>query len=324
MSETPARPAVDAGEPSASRTSRARRAPVEYAGEPTRAQIRRRPVWILALLVCLAVAGGFAWLGQWQMEHAIQEDTNALVDSEEARPLDSLATAGEPVNEFAAGMVVTTSGAFTSDDLVIVEQRVNGGDIGAWVVGNFTVGAEDPEAQLAVALGWAPTVEDAEAAREALRATQDLGEPATVVGRFTPPEAPQVPDAADDPHRILSMVPAQLANIWETVDAPVYAGFLVLHPGDPATSDALTTALADAGLAPIDSVAPLPPEKINWLNLFYAIEWAVFGGFAIYFWFRLTRDAWEREHELAALRASEEGDPQDTADATNITTLTQQ
>lgn len=258
------------------------------------------------------------------MEHAIQEDTNALVDSEDPRPIEALATAGEPVNEFAAGMVVTAPGAFATDDLMIVEQRVNGGELGAWVVGNFTIGADDPEAQLAVALGWAATVEEAEAARDALRAVPILGEPGSVVGRFSPAEAPQVPDPAEDPHRILSMVPAQLANVWESVDAPVYAGFLVLHPEDDGTSDALTAAIEQSGLDAIDSVAPLPPEKINWLNLFYAIEWAVFGGFAIYFWFRLTRDAWEREHELLALRASEESDPDETGKTPSMNTLTQQ
>ena len=42
---------------------------------------------------------------------------------------------------------------------------------------------------------------------------------------------------------------------------------------------------------------------MNWLNVFYAGEWVVFAGFAVYFWFRLTRDAWEKEHELAALTA---------------------
>ncbi|KZX22122.1 hypothetical protein [Rathayibacter tanaceti] len=39
--------------------------------------------------------------------------------------------------------------------------------------------------------------------------------------------------------------------------------------------------------------------SLNWLNVFYAIEWVVFAGFALYLWFRLVRDAWEREAEEA-------------------------
>jgi hypothetical protein len=54
-------------------------------------------------------------------------------------------------------------------------------------------------------------------------------------------------------------------------------------------------------LDPIDSIAPLPTERVSWLNVFYAIEWVVFAGFAVFFWFRLARDAWEKEHELKLL-----------------------
>ena len=43
--------------------------------------------------------------------------------------------------------------------------------------------------------------------------------------------------------------------------------------------------------------APAEGSDVNWLNIFYAIEWAVFAGFAFYLWYRLARDAWERELE---------------------------
>ena len=319
MSETPAQPAAD-GDPGAPAARAGKPPRREYAGEPTRAQVRRRPVWLLSLLACLAVAGVFAWLGQWQMEHAIQEDTNALVDSEEARPLDSLAVPGDAVSEAVAGMAVSLQGSFEPDDLLVVEQRMNDSELGAWVVGNMTVGADDPDAQLAVALGWAPTTDAAYEALDNLQADAGLAEAVTVVGRFMPAEAPQIPDETEDPYRILSMVPAQLANLWTEVGAPVYSGFLVLHPEDSGTSAPLVADIAAAQLDAIDSVAPLPPERINWLNLFYAIEWAIFGGFAIYFWFRLTRDAWEREHELKALREAQgDGDPNLTGDTTSDT-----
>jgi hypothetical protein len=36
---------------------------------------------------------------------------------------------------------------------------------------------------------------------------------------------------------------------------------------------------------------------VNWLNIFYAAEWAIFAGFAFYLWYRLAKDAWEREVE---------------------------
>ena len=52
-------------------------------------------------------------------------------------------------------------------------------------------------------------------------------------------------------------------------------------------------------------VPPLPVGAINWLNLFYAVEWVVFAGFAIFFWYRLVRDDWEKIHELKLLAVAE-------------------
>ena len=53
------------------------------------------------------------------------------------------------------------------------------------------------------------------------------------------------------------------------------------------------------------AVPPLPVGAINWLNLFYAVEWVVFAGFAIFFWYRLVRDDWEKIHELKLLAVAE-------------------
>ena len=56
------------------------------------------------------------------------------------------------------------------------------------------------------------------------------------------------------------------------------------------------------GWTPIDSPPPSSEVELNWLNLFYAAEWVVFAGFAIFLWYRLVKDAWEREQEEAAER----------------------
>ena len=43
------------------------------------------------------------------------------------------------------------------------------------------------------------------------------------------------------------------------------------------------------------NIGPQPPaEKINWLNLFYAAEWVVFAGFALFIWWRLVKDDYRR------------------------------
>jgi hypothetical protein len=59
----------------------------------------------------------------------------------------------------------------------------------------------------------------------------------------------------------------------------------------------VTAADAPAGLDAIVSPAPEQEAQLDWLNVFYAVEWAVFAGFAIYLWYRLVRDAVERERE---------------------------
>ncbi len=273
---------------------------LEYLGEPTLAQVMRRPSWILALLLALGVAVAFAALAQWQAGIAVQSQQQDQVDTESERPLASVTSFEQGVTDAAAGVVVQLDGTFVADDFSVVSPRENGGASGAWVVGNLVTDGPDaePGAHLAVAVGWAPSIAEAERAADALADGDRTAETLELTGRYMPPEAPRVPDADEDPMTMHAMVPAALANLWGSVDGPVYSGYLVLH--DDAGSAAV---LDDAALEAIDSVAPLPADAVNWLNVFYAIEWLVFGGFAVFFWYRLARDAWEKEHEMLLLEA---------------------
>ncbi len=263
----------------------------------------RRPQWIGALLLALVVAGAFAWLGQWQLGFAIQSDAEGAADSEIVRPIDQVTQPGSPVDDAAGGMVLSATGVLVSGDFTVVEQRMHAGQEGAWVAGHLAT----PHGHLSVAIGWAPSVAVAERAIGELEAR--VAVPAielAVEGRYMPSDALVIPTPSEDPERVTSMVPAQQVNLWQPFEGPAYAGFAVLHPataGEPLdTSD-----LAALGLETIESVPPLPAETINWLNLFYAVEWVVFAGFAIFFWYRLARDAWEKEHELKMLAAGEHG-----------------
>lgn len=260
----------------------------------------RRPQWIGALLLALVVAGAFAWLGQWQLSFAVQAENDDAASSEIARPMSMVTDAGTSVADTAAGMVVTTSGEFVPGDFQIIEQRMHGGELGVWVSGHL---ASD-EGHLAVAIGWARTNADAARAIDALDARSAVsGLSVGVEGRYMPPDGAMLPRPDEDPMSITSMAPAQLVNLWQPFDGSAYAGFLVMHPGE-GESPIESSTMTKLGLVAIDSVPPLPVEKINWLNLFYAVEWVVFAGFAIFFWYRLARDAWEKEHELRLLAAA--------------------
>lgn len=274
---------------------------VHYEGDPSLVKVMVQPRWLAALVLAMVVAAVFAWLGQWQMGHAIATSGSEAPDSEVSRPISEVTGAGELVTDGAAGMVMTLSGGFVPGDFNVVQQRTNGGEIGAWVVGHLAV---DGSGGLPAAMGWAPTVEQAERALAAIEQDHVLFlSGLNFEGRYMPSDAAVIPAPDQDPQTLGSMVPAQLVNLWAPFEGLSYGGYIVLHP----TGALSEPVLAGYGLNAIDSVAPLPPESVNWLNVFYAIEWVVFAGFAIFFWYRLVRDDWEKIHELKLLTEAEGG-----------------
>lgn len=259
-----------------------------------------RPQWIAALLLALIVAGIFAWLGRWQLESAIQGASRDY-QTEVMKKFTDIASPGEPISEAAGGSVVEVDGSFADGDFNIVSPRVNGDESGAWVVAHLLTDepAGDEPSHLAVAVGWAPDVEAAAAAIKKLSNDPEFHEAVHLEGRYMPTESPVIPHPDEDPQSMLAMVPSQQMNSWKSVASPSYAGYLVMHP------NGVEGLLSTAGLDPIDSVPPIENSAVNWLNAFYAIEWVVFAGAALFMWYRLARDAWEREHEYKLLKASE-------------------
>lgn len=270
-----------------------------YQGEPTLAQVMRRPRWILALLLALIVAALFAGLAQWQMDHAIHLQTEEESQTETPTPLSEYTSALTPVTEESAGHVVMFDGTVVHPDTRIIGNRVNDGSIGYWVVVHVVTDLRDTgheHGHIAVAIGWAETVEAAEEAATTLGEALPVDERHMFTGRYTPSEGPELPRPSTAFPELQSLATAELINLWEPFEGAPYSGFVVSHDPYP-------------GLELIDSVPPLPQETINWLNLFYAVEWMVFGGFAIFFWYRLARDAWEKEHERQLLDEVREHSP---------------
>jgi hypothetical protein len=161
------------------------------------------------------------------------------------------------------------------------------------VFGHLAVPTRGLLAGLPVALGWSETEKQAKDAVAALEKEPTAS--VTVTGRYLVSEAPQ---DTDFEHGALSSVaPATIVNLWKTVDpAGIYGGFVVIHSAVP-------------GLDRIDSPVPTSDVELNWLNIFYAVEWVVFAGFAFFLWYRLVKDAWEREveEELEAMQAASDG-----------------
>ncbi|TAM69566.1 MAG: SURF1 family protein [Microbacteriaceae bacterium] len=248
-----------------------------------------RPKWLVALVFALAVAAAFAALGQWQLQRAVESGTVVQRPTETVIPLTKAAAPNADLRTEMVGQLVTTTGTFAPHDYHLLEGRLNDGATGYWVVARFTLTDADAAGrpvELAVARGWAPDRAAAE------RAVAELaGQPATrqtITGRLLPTEAPTAPGAGENPYTMRAMSTAALYNLWTGVDgADVYTGYVVQHGTAP------------AGLVSIYSPPPLEQATLDWLNVFYALEWAVFACFAVFLWYRVARDAWEREEEDA-------------------------
>ncbi len=247
---------------------------------PTLREVMLRGRWIGVLLLCLVVAGVFAWLGQWQLERAIDTDPPPAGATEQVQQLTDVVEPGEYLPEPLVGQRVETAGRWIPEDFIVVSSRFNDGVQGYWVTGQLRVAER---ASIAVAIGWAPDEETAEAAVRELEAGAD-GSEVEVSGRVISDEGPRVPPHSA-PEQLDRMSPAALLSRWHEIEQlDVYRPYL-----------ASTT--ASAGLVDISSPAPEEMSPVNWLNVFYAVEWAIFAGFAFYLWYRLAKDAWEREVE---------------------------
>jgi hypothetical protein len=90
--------------------------------------------------------------------------------------------------------------------------------------------------------------------------------------------------------QVAALATAELVNVW---DLPSYAAFI-------ASASITVDGEAAPAPAPLEAVevAPQPQERpVNWLNIFYAVEWVVFAGFAFFLWWRLVADDHRRSLE---------------------------
>lgn len=240
--------------------------------------VARRPKWIGALILALAVAAGFAALGQWQLSRAVEGGAVSHEVTEAVVPLESIAKPQQPMPADTIGQLVSFEASFVAQDYLVLSDRSNEAAPGYWVVGHAVV-AHGPS--IAVALGWAAS---ADAAASAITTLQHTPPPSSVTGRYLPSESPQESDFEAGTRSALAV--AELVNLWTTVPDGVYGGYAVSQAGVP-------------GLEVIDSPPPSTEVTLNLLNIFYAAEWVIFAGFAIFLWWRLVKDAWEEELDTA-------------------------
>lgn len=255
-------------------------------------QMMLRPRWIAALLLALAAAAIFAFLAQWQISRAATEAIVHERPTETVQQLDGTLMPGVATPQSATGQRFETNGSFQAGDSVIVPNRIqNLGDStsGWWVVAHFVT---ETQLDIPIVVGWASTEAEATQAVRAFDSQIAAGTaPSSVTGRFLPSDAPEVPKG-ENSQELTGVAVGHLVNIWDDVsEGGAIFGYLIDEQ-------------PQAGLAVVSTPAPEQQAQLNWLNIFYGIEWVLFAGFAVFLWVRLVKDAVEREREEAEQSAS--------------------
>ena len=236
-------------------------------------------LWGLHLLAVLATVAAVL-LGLWQygVWQSHREDKTASLVHERPVPLDRVLTSDQAFPGAAVGRPVSFTGQWLPKDTFYVADRDLHGRTGLWVVMPAEVcntGASCAgRPAILVVRGWTPHRDQAPAA------------PAGTVhltGWLQPGEGPGAadPDPTDD---VLPQL--RIADVVQRVDQDLYGGYVIAHTP------------AAAGLDPVTPASLPKPDSFTGLrNLLYAIEWWVFGGFAVFIWVRWCRDELERDRD---------------------------
>jgi cytochrome oxidase assembly protein ShyY1 len=251
-----------------------------------------KPRWIAGLVFAIVISGVFVLLSQWQFGQSTKSDAPVAAATEELKPLTAVLKPADFFPGSAADQKVSATGSYDAQKQVLVPGRLHGGEKGYWIVSAFAVAdapvlagaGASPQTWIPVARGW-------------------VADPAEVVappsgtieltGRLIPSESP-LPNTDAGPGRATAVSVAELINIWEISS---YPGFIA---ADTEMAGAANVSAAAGGALKPLNIGPQPAgQKVNFLNVFYAVEWVVFAGFALFIWWRLVKDDYRRELEAA-------------------------
>ena len=242
-----------------------------------------------------------AVLALWQYDAWQAGRELAARDLAEARPVPLGAVLG-PDDAYPGDQVgrpVRLSGQWLPGGTVEVSDRTLGGRAGRWVV--------TPIAVCEVECGGAPAML---VVRGWVAAGSDVPPPPTgrveVTGWLQPGEGAGLPDP-DPTDAVLPEL--RVASAVQHVDTDLYGGYVIARVTTGSTTGVGST--TGDGLVPVTPDALPEPDAFTSLrNLFYAFEWVVFGGFALFLWWRWGRDELDRVAALERARAELDG-PED-------------
>ncbi len=211
-------------------------------------------------LLVLVLLGAAVLLGSWQYGagQAEREATARDLTGSEPVPLADVLGPDDPFPAPSVGQPVTVAGAWVDTATVFVER-----DDGYWVVTPLVV--DGGEAALPVVRGLSVRPE-----------AEPVGGRAALTGWLQPGEGSGVAD--DDPTDdvLPQLRPADLVQL---LDRDLYSGYAV------ATEP--TDGLRAATLEQLPDVDRFTGAR----NFLYALEWWIFGAFAVFVWVRHLVDA---------------------------------
>lgn len=265
-----------------------------------------KPKWIAALVFALAVCAVLVLLSQWQFSRSLQKDVAPPSVTEKVQPLLGTMKPGEPMMGDIEGQLVSATGHFDAGKQVLVPSRVQDGEVGFWVVTAFVVDgapvldgvAATKEVVIPVARGWIPAADNVPAAPAG-----NIKLEGRLLNSEGPEPAPDLPAG-----QVSTLSSSELTNLW---DVTTYAAFIVAH-SEVLDGQDVGAAAAGGPLQVITVTATDQNSKINWLNIFYAAEWVIFAGFALFLWWRLVADDYRRDQD-ALFGIDDEDDSPDSA-----------
>lgn len=199
-------------------------------------------------------------LGLWQLGHYGERQEMSVKEREEqsAVPIDAVLGPDAAFSAEADGRTVTATGTYAEPQFLVA------GDDGPapWLVTPLETGND---AAVLVVRG---------------RSTQLRPAPAgevTVTGTLLPSQArTEDPDPTDDVRPSLST-----SRLVADVRTDLYSGYVVLDEQQPAAPDDLERVVPPA---------PDPSFTAGIRNLMYALQWWAFAAFAVFMWWRISRE----------------------------------
>ncbi len=233
-----------------------------------------RPRWIAALLLCLGIAAGFAALGQWQLSRSVENaDVADAPDTEVAVPLASIAEPQTEVTQPQLGRRVTVDGELVASRLHRAHRAQQRRRRRRRLAGRALRDRRGRHARRRAGLGAGCGRRGCRGGRDADRAVRGPL-PAERGAHASPTSRPGSEARSRSPNSSTS---------GRTRSPPTAAIWCSIRPGRASSRSIRRPRRARS--------------SFNLLNVFYALEWAIFAGFAIYLWYRLVRDVVEREQE---------------------------